>query len=125
MNVNADFYAKLFKKHPELKKNLDQLKAPIHPAAGGGLLHKKPAATSTTKKKKKPQTRAEKMKAQRDATKAHFEATKKAQKAKGQAGMTLKQRQAADVKASRFAAAKKHDAFQKKHKRGKYRVTKK
>ena len=124
MNVNADFYAKFFKKHPELKKNLDQLKAPIHPAAAGGLVHKK-AETPTPKKKKKPQTRAGKMAAKRKEMKAHFEATKKAQKAKGQAGMTLKQRQAADMKASRFAAAKKHDEWQKKNKRGKYRVTKK
>ena len=35
MNVNADFYAKLFKKKPGLKKFVDGFNTPIHPSAGG------------------------------------------------------------------------------------------
>ena len=76
-------------------------------------------------KVKNTQTRSEKAAAKKAEMKALFDKTKKAQAAKGQAGMTLKQRQEADLKASKAAAAKKYDEFQKKHKRGKYRVTKK
>ena len=36
MNVNAEFYAKLFKKKPGLKKFIDGFNTPIHPSAGGG-----------------------------------------------------------------------------------------
>ena len=78
------------------------------------------ASTNTTKKKKKPQTRAAKLQADKAQRKADFDAHQKTLKAKGQDKMTLKERQAADWKEAQGAAAKKHDAFQKKHKRGKY-----
>ena len=76
--------------------------------------------TTTPKKKKKPLTRAAKLKADKAKRKAEFDAHQKAIKKKGQGKMTLKERQAADWKEAQGAAAKKHDEFQKKHKRGKY-----
>jgi hypothetical protein len=50
--------------------------------------------------------------------KAHFEKTKKAQKAKGQGKMTLKERQADDWKRAQAAAKKKHEEFKKRRKSG-------
>ena len=44
MNVNADFYAKLFKKNPKLKQFVDGFNTRIHPSAGGN--------TNTNKTKK-------------------------------------------------------------------------
>jgi len=78
------------------------------------------ASTNTTKKKKKPLTRAAKLKADKAQRKADFDAHQKAREKKGQGKMTLQQRKDADWKEAQGAAAKKHDAFQKKHKRGKY-----
>ena len=78
----------------------------------------KQAATIKKKARKKPQTRAEKLKAKRAEMKAHFEKTKKAQKAKGQGKMTLKERQADDWKRAQAAAKKKHEEFKKRRKSG-------
>ena len=77
-------------------------------------------STTTKKKKKKPLTKTAQMKADRAKRKADFEAHQQSIKAKGQGKMTLKERQADDLKRAKSAAAKTHDAFQKKHKRGKY-----
>ena len=87
------------------------------------------AARSTTKsktttKKKKPLSRAAKMKAERAQRKADFDAHQKALKKKGHGKMTLEERQADDRKRARAAAAKKHDEWQKKNKRGKYSTAK-
>ena len=100
------------------KKFKEEFSRPIHVSA-------KPKKTTTststtTKKKKKPLTRAAKLKADKAQRKADFDAHQKAREKKGQGKMTLKERQAADWKEAQGAAAKKHDEFQKKHKRGKY-----
>ena len=99
------------------KKFKEEFSRPIH-------VNVKPkkttTSTSTTKKKKKPLTRAAKLKADRAKRKADFDAHQKAREKKGQGKMTYQQRKDADWKEAQDAAAKKHDAFQKKHKRGKY-----
>ena len=51
MNVNADFYAKLFKKKPGLKKFVDGFNTPIHPSAGG--VGRKKSETKSKKSKLK------------------------------------------------------------------------
>jgi len=89
------------------------LGGPIHTSSTKGT-------KTTTKKKKKPQTRAAQLKADKAKRKADFDAHQKAREKKGQGKMTLKERQAADRKEAQAAAAKKHDEWMKKNKRGKY-----
>ena len=93
--------------------------------AGRYLFNEESYRATKAENKAKKQIKKNKLKVTGSADKPGAVRAKEMAKSRIKSGKTIAQVQAENKKSMQAAARKKHDDFQKKHKRGKYRVSKK